>query len=654
MAVSPYRILNAGVPSITTPGSITPRSLTDRVAELGINVRDFGAIGNGTTDDTDAIQAAINYAAPRGTPVFLPGNASYLITETLTAPANTRELSIFGDGRNSTTILCRVPAASALSFGDTSWLHLLDFCLSGDSEGGHAIRLVDPTYNSGAYLPQHATLERLRITGFTGYDVDHLGVTMEACGIFAVNALENRVWNCNISSGKIGAYFFDCYTPRITETTFATLSVAGIVDQNNEVFSCTECDFVDGNLTDGTFEAIAVGWNNDKTTPKGGVCSLDSRGSQIIGSKFKNFWNCIVVQGFESPLIEACWVRGDVHRGIYSRGPSRIVNNTFDPGYLAPAPAIVSTGYDASATSVVLDTGAGASMPTVPFYASWYNHTDYANAVNDPNFEVILVTARTDDTLTVTRAADGTRASTKNTGAKVYKIVPNSTRKDIHFDFFTEFGGYRNSLGLVSGNRFRLNGGGHYGAFIQVDGSSSSNPASGVIENNEFGAPTSQSNPTNYKAGIHIVSTPKNLIIRNNNIIVPGNVTVGKLWWLARGSIAPGCIVENNNHTAVNGGVIGTVLEEPDATWPYRYELDGKFIQGNQFVRGRVQLVAGSYDVAFSSFHSGDIVLLTRAFPGGTIGDLSLTRTTGVGFTIDSSSALDTSYVDYVIFPKDN
>src|ERR1041385_3972303 len=87
----------------------------------------------------------------------------------------------------------------------------------------------------------------------------------------------------------------------------------------------------------------------------------------------------------------------------------------------------VSTGYDASATSVVLTGGDGARLPdpatSGAYNLVWYNSTDYPDPADDPNREIVRATARSTDTLTVTRAQEGTLASTKNTSAKVYKMV---------------------------------------------------------------------------------------------------------------------------------------------------------------------------------------------------------------------------------------
>ncbi len=82
-----------------------------------------------------------------------------------------------------------------------------------------------------------------------------------------------------------------------------------------------------------------------------------------------------------------------------------------------------STGYDDAATSVVLTTGHGARFPTTAFYGVWWNSTDYTSPADDPNVEIVRVTARSTDTLTVTRAQEGTSASTKNTSAKTYSFM---------------------------------------------------------------------------------------------------------------------------------------------------------------------------------------------------------------------------------------
>lgn len=99
------------------------------------------------------------------------------------------------------------------------------------------------------------------------------------------------------------------------------------------------------------------------------------------------------------------------------------------------AKAQVSTGYDAVATSIVLVSGAGARLP-IPatdgaFNLVWWNDTDFKDPADDPNREIVRCTARTTDTLTVTRAQEGTTATVKNLAGKTYRMVLPMTRKTI-------------------------------------------------------------------------------------------------------------------------------------------------------------------------------------------------------------------------------
>lgn len=89
----------------------------------------------------------------------------------------------------------------------------------------------------------------------------------------------------------------------------------------------------------------------------------------------------------------------------------------------------VSTGYGAGDTSVALTTGDGSRLPdSFPYPMTWWNATDYAAPADDPNREIVSVTNRSTDTLTVARAQEGTSASSKNTGGKTYRMSLGITK----------------------------------------------------------------------------------------------------------------------------------------------------------------------------------------------------------------------------------
>lgn len=108
----------------------------------------------------------------------------------------------------------------------------------------------------------------------------------------------------------------------------------------------------------------------------------------------------------------------------------------------------VSTGYTAAATAIVLTTGNGARWTqTRPFNAVWWNFTDYPNPEDDPNREIVRVTAGFGtDNITVVRPVVGNSyngegssnvASTKNTASKTYKMMPTVTQRLFTTDLFT-------------------------------------------------------------------------------------------------------------------------------------------------------------------------------------------------------------------------
>jgi len=78
-------------------GSTTARTLANRFADV-VNVKDFGAVGDGVADDTVAIQAAINSIGSKGGLVYFPAG-TYLVSSTITISKDKTYLQ--GQGNNS-------------------------------------------------------------------------------------------------------------------------------------------------------------------------------------------------------------------------------------------------------------------------------------------------------------------------------------------------------------------------------------------------------------------------------------------------------------------------------------------------------------------------------------------------------------------------
>jgi hypothetical protein len=116
---------NVAALSVTASGSTTSRTLGDRLIDV-VNVKDFGAKGDGSTDDTAAIQAAINAAfgplsSPHGQgnpflnkPLYFPAG-NYIISSPLYLK-NILGGHIYGAGDGSTQIFFVGTGAEGNSF----------------------------------------------------------------------------------------------------------------------------------------------------------------------------------------------------------------------------------------------------------------------------------------------------------------------------------------------------------------------------------------------------------------------------------------------------------------------------------------------------------------------------------------------------------
>jgi len=130
--VSTSTVLTTGAQNVAA----NIRALADRFADV-LSVRDFGAVGDGVTDDSGAIQAAINRAVTFTPPktVFIPAG-TYLLQTRLIALANTSRLTLRGEPGVTTLMISATNSSncSALLYqANTSDITLRDLIFDGNA-----------------------------------------------------------------------------------------------------------------------------------------------------------------------------------------------------------------------------------------------------------------------------------------------------------------------------------------------------------------------------------------------------------------------------------------------------------------------------------------------------------------------------------------
>lgn len=95
----------------------------------------------------------------------------------------------------------------------------------------------------------------------------------------------------------------------------------------------------------------------------------------------------------------------------------------------------LSIGYNQAAISVVLKTGEGAKLPDPAtegsFNLVWYNASDFSSPSEDTFVEIIRVTSKAGDVLTIARAQEDTQAMDHNITGKEYQMILAPTKKTI-------------------------------------------------------------------------------------------------------------------------------------------------------------------------------------------------------------------------------
>jgi parallel beta-helix repeat protein len=185
--------------------NLSPTGRWKRVREdLALNVRWFGAKGDGSAGGGNAIQNVINLAQV-GIVIYIP-QGSYNITSTLTI--GNKQLTLRGDGYG--TYVYTTNAISIIkksSHNSLLWVEKIRF--DAQNSGATCIEFNDPA------LVDSQSLDLL-VTDciFIGY----------GNGIKLINARETIITQCKFDSGANGIYLKDSTNPTVVDCYFSPLA----------------------------------------------------------------------------------------------------------------------------------------------------------------------------------------------------------------------------------------------------------------------------------------------------------------------------------------------------------------------------------------------------------------------------------------------
>jgi hypothetical protein len=308
---TPFSVLgpiDASQLSFTQAGSGAVQRTVDNKLKDVVSVKDFGAVGDGVTDDTEAIQVAITKATSftnpavstslgRGTTVLFP-KGLYKVTSAIVLGAASY-LSIEGDGPLTSVIITEIDGDvfKGASVNEIS-IRNLGLVNIGSPTSGFAINVGgDPLLNTVVAFARYLRLENLIISGF-------------ANGLRINGALATTIRDCRMG-GKNISNSYGLYLGDAVVTTYAGNGIDNTYMLQYDNSNWPVIAYVDGKVAPLTRSATSVTFNS--VPPAGAKIRILERlvqgttvsGDNIIISGFHTgFKNFVEGASFSNLIVE--------------------------------------------------------------------------------------------------------------------------------------------------------------------------------------------------------------------------------------------------------------------------------------------------------------------------------------------------------------
>ena len=315
--------------------SATQRTVQAKLRDT-VSVKDFGAVGDGVTDDRAAIQAAIN----TNKEVFVP-NGTYNLSASLTMTLNQQ---IRGESQ-TLAILKTTAAVNAITVADSAYCKISNLYINGNSIGLAGIKV-----GLGTTFSAFHTIEFCDIKNFTSYGIHLNGtsyVMVDNCfirdnggnGIYNnlgspsgygnANTISNcQIWDC----GTYGIHFYRASNNIIENTKFVLATggtsltvgnrISNIYINNSHSTTIDKCEFenVDSGYT--TYNILIDDLDSPAALPN--TISNKIRECRFVGYLLNCSYNValgLVGNVYNTEIASTTFVRAvneDVYLGQYA------------------------------------------------------------------------------------------------------------------------------------------------------------------------------------------------------------------------------------------------------------------------------------------------------------------------------------------------
>lgn len=239
--------------------------VTAQLADLALNVKSFGAVGDGVTDDSSSVQEAINYVALNGGELYFPPG-TYALANAVSLTSSVKPFSIRGSGMAS-TIFVRISTlvGTPFIFQDCDNIVISNFgivCNNGT--------IANASHGLAFNRCNHVLVDNIKVSDWLNTAIifmtpdDHVqrtGCIVRNCIVDGLNAANNGILLSTLNNSGIE----NCQAINIGKTG----SPCYALQLKND---CDKC-WIHGGLATGASAGIAFGQEIGTTAVKNSIVS---------------------------------------------------------------------------------------------------------------------------------------------------------------------------------------------------------------------------------------------------------------------------------------------------------------------------------------------------------------------------------------------